>query len=71
MALEDIPVPTGCSESFLIRVANIAESLANLNFLIREDANKPDLVRAYAIQSEERLQALKQLLRTNDQKNPL
>jgi hypothetical protein len=43
--------------------ANIAETLANLHYLICVEARNPELVIAYANQAEERVAALLALLR--------
>ena len=43
---------------------NIAETLGNLAYLIRVDADDPSLVRSYADQAEERITALGNLLRS-------
>ncbi len=50
--------------SFITRASNIVEALCNLIYLICVDADRPEKVRQYASLSEERLQALTDLLQT-------
>jgi hypothetical protein len=49
---------------FVTTASNILEALFNLNYLICEDADRPDKVRQYVSLCEERLQALTALLAT-------
>lgn len=45
------------------QTANILETLLNLNYLIREDADDADKVRLYSSVAQERLQAMARLIR--------
>jgi hypothetical protein len=45
--------------------SNILGALVNLNYLVREDAENPSKVRHYASMTEERLEAMTQLLKPN------
>jgi hypothetical protein len=48
---------------FLKEASNIVECLCNLNYLICEEAERPEKVRQYASLSDQRLQAMIELLR--------
>jgi len=48
-----------------IQTANIVEALINLNYLVSEEADNPSKVRRYASMTEERLNAIVHLLKTN------
>jgi hypothetical protein len=48
---------------FLKEASNIVECLCNLNYLIGEEAERPEKVRQYASLSDQRLQAMIELLR--------
>lgn len=57
----DVALAAGASwlpEDQRTDVRNIIEALGNLLYLIDQDADRPDLVRSYAAQSEERVGAL-------------
>jgi hypothetical protein len=48
---------------FIREASNIVECLCNLTYLIGEEAERPEKVRQYAAMSEQRLQAMIELLR--------
>jgi hypothetical protein len=51
-------------DAFINDAGDITETLANLTYLIRADADCPDTVRLYADQAEERVRALGDLIRS-------
>jgi len=53
----------GGIDEFVMDATNISETLTNLAYLIRVDAEDPRMVREYALQAEERLHALASMLR--------
>jgi hypothetical protein len=55
--------PQRPDKQFIRRAANHAEDLCNLIYLICEEAEHPAKVRYYASLSDQRLQALTQLIR--------
>jgi hypothetical protein len=56
-------IPSADHELFIRRAANYTEALANLIYLICEEAEHPEKVRHYASLSGKSLQGLTQLLR--------
>ena len=58
------PGPNPLRDDLATHAMNIAETLGNLAYLIRVDADDPSLVRSYADQAEERITALGNLLRS-------
>ena len=62
MPSEDIPRAYQVDGQVIAQIVNIAETVANLNYLIHLEANNPRLVRSYSSQADERLQTLGKLL---------
>lgn len=62
MNSQSVSVPSRAGFCIPVDAVNIMETLSNLNFLIRLDAEKPELVRGYVDQAEERLKVLTELL---------
>jgi hypothetical protein len=60
--MDDAGSRSGIDDEFLYQLGNIVETLVNLNFLAQVEADKPDLVRHYCNQSEERLRDLCKLI---------
>ena len=58
MAFQDVSY----NDRFITHAVNIADTLANLAYLIDVDAEDPLLVRQYARDADERLRALASLL---------
>jgi len=62
MPPEDVPRAFRVDAQVIAKIANIAETVANLNYLIHLEADNPRLVRSYSNLADERLQALGRLL---------
>lgn len=62
MPSDDMPHAYWVDAQVMEKIANITETLANLNYLIHLEADKPRLVRSYSNQADERLRTLGKLL---------
>ena len=58
MDSENAPRSNLVDAQVLSDIANLAETVANLNYLIELEAHNPRLVRSYASQADERLRTL-------------
>jgi hypothetical protein len=62
----DAPHRLWVDRKMLDQAVDIAEALANLNYLICVESEKPALVRWYSDQADEQIQKLGDLLRSID-----
>jgi hypothetical protein len=56
----------GSQNIYVSKGSDILEALCNLTYLICEEANHPNRVRRYAGLCEDRLEAMRQILQTNN-----